>query len=147
MITSPLGVTTVRLITSCFIAPYFTVVVPEAPVAAMPPNVASAPGSTGKNNPCVARISFSCFLRTPGCNVQSRSSWLMRSTLSICETSRETPPYIGVLLPSNEVPAPNATTGVQFLLQILRVAATSSVQVAYTTASGSEGRWKLSSLE
>lgn len=34
-----------------FIVPYFTAFVPDARVDAMPPNVASRPGSTGKNNP------------------------------------------------------------------------------------------------
>ena len=48
---SPVGVTTLSPSTNCFIAPYFTVVVPDAPVDAMPPKLASAPGSTGKNKP------------------------------------------------------------------------------------------------
>ena len=137
--TSPEAITTVSPSTSCFIAPYFTVVVPDAPVDAMPPSVASAPGSTGKNNPSRASNSFSCLRRTPACTVQSRSSRLTRSTLSMRERSSDTPPNIGVEFASSDVPAPNATTGVRWRLQILSAVATSSVLAANTTASGTTG--------
>ena len=48
---SPLGSTTVNPNTMDFMVPYFTAMVPEADVAVIPPSVASAPGSIGKNNP------------------------------------------------------------------------------------------------
>ena len=39
---------------------------PAAFVAAMPPSVASAPGSTGKKSPCFPASRFSCIRVTPG---------------------------------------------------------------------------------
>lgn len=44
----PFEVTTSRLRTFCFIVPYLTAFVPDAPVAAIPPRVADAPGSGRK---------------------------------------------------------------------------------------------------
>jgi hypothetical protein len=57
--TSPFGRTTVRPRTVSRIVPYRTAVVPEARVAAMPPIVASAPGSTQKAMPVFASALFS----------------------------------------------------------------------------------------
>jgi hypothetical protein len=51
LITLPSGRTAVRLITFSLIVPYFTALVPDALVAAIPPIEASAPGSTGKKSP------------------------------------------------------------------------------------------------
>lgn len=39
------GTTTSKLRTFCFMVPYLTAFVPDAPVDAIPPNVADAPGS------------------------------------------------------------------------------------------------------
>ena len=49
----PSGITACSDSTASRIVPYRTAVVPEARVAAMPPSVASAPGSSGKNSPCL----------------------------------------------------------------------------------------------
>ena len=49
------------------------VVVPAAFVAAIPPSVASAPGSTGKKRPCSAAARSSAVRVTPGCTVAVRS--------------------------------------------------------------------------
>ena len=73
-ITVPSAITAVSAKTLSRIEPYRTVVVPAAPVAAMPPNVASAPGSTEKNNPERANFSFNSTLCTPGWTRTSRSS-------------------------------------------------------------------------
>ena len=51
LIISPLGRTTVKPRTIVFMVPYLTAMVPEADVAAIPANVASAPGSIGKKTP------------------------------------------------------------------------------------------------
>ena len=55
-------------------APYLTVLVPEALVAAMPPMEASAPGSTVKNRPVARSSSLSCLRVTPAWTRQSMSS-------------------------------------------------------------------------
>ena len=52
--------------------------VPLARVLVIPPIVASAPGSTGKNIPFGLRCLSSCCLVTPACTVQSKSSELTR---------------------------------------------------------------------
>ena len=51
LIMSPFGKTTVRPVITVFIVPYFTAIVPEADVEAMPPIAAFAPGSIGKKTP------------------------------------------------------------------------------------------------
>ena len=48
---SPEANITVRPVITVFIVPYFTAIVPEAEVAAIPPIDASAPGSIGKKIP------------------------------------------------------------------------------------------------
>ena len=50
------------------------VVVPDARVDTMPPSVAFAPGSTGKNNPVSRRYELSCSRVTPGWMTQSASA-------------------------------------------------------------------------
>ena len=50
-IMSPLGNTTVNPVITVFMVPYFTAMVPEADVEAMPPIAAFAPGSIGKKTP------------------------------------------------------------------------------------------------
>ena len=51
VIISPVGKTTVKPIVAVFMVPYLTAIVPEADVEHIPPIVASAPGSMGKNTP------------------------------------------------------------------------------------------------
>ena len=80
---SPLGRTTVRPEITVLIVPYFTAIVPDADVAAIPPRAASAPGSIGKNTPSSRRYSFSCFLVTFACTLQSKSSAFTLNTLFI----------------------------------------------------------------
>jgi len=59
-----------------------TALVPDALVAAMPPSVASAPGSTEKNRPVSRKCSLSCLRVTPGCT--ARHSMGGHSTASDC---------------------------------------------------------------
>src|SRR5271167_2236292 len=70
---------------------------PEARVAAMPPMVALAPGSTEKNRPLPRRCLLSCSRVTPACTVASRSPVLTCKIRFICERSRLTPPLRGCL--------------------------------------------------
>jgi len=49
---------------------YLTVVVPDALVAIIPPIVALAPGSTGKNSPVSRRATLTCSRVTPACTRQ-----------------------------------------------------------------------------
>ena len=58
---------------SCHSAPHWF---RDARVEAMPPIVALAPGSIGKNRPWSRRCSLSCSRRTPASTVQSKSSAL-----------------------------------------------------------------------
>src|SRR4029453_1550619 len=58
----------------------------------MPPIVALAPGSIGKNSPVPLSSALSCSRVTPACTRQSRSSPLTSSTLLICDKSTHTPP-------------------------------------------------------
>ena len=51
LIISPLGKITVKPVITVFIVPYFTAMVPEAEVDAIPPIAAFAPGSIGKKTP------------------------------------------------------------------------------------------------
>ena len=59
---------------SAWRSPYFTVLVPDARVATIPPMEASAPGSTEKNSPLDLSSSFSCLRVTPAWTRQSISS-------------------------------------------------------------------------
>ena len=63
-IISPLGKTTVKPVITVFIVPYFTAIVPEADVDAIPPIAALAPGSIGKNTPSSLKYSFNFSLVT-----------------------------------------------------------------------------------
>ena len=107
----PSDKTTVIAKTFSRIDPYLTVVVPEAPVDAIPPNVASAPGSTEKNKPRFASFSLSATRRTPPSTRTNKSSGAISIIVFISEISKLIPPNIGSTCPSNEVPAPNGTTG------------------------------------
>ena len=123
----PSARTTVIARTFSRIEPYLTVVVPDAPVDAMPPNVASAPGSTEKNNPRFASFSLRATRCTPASTRTNKSSDEISVILFINEISRLIPPKIGSTWPSREVPAPNATTGIFSAVQIFMTWDTSSV--------------------
>ena len=82
-IISPFGKTTVKPEMIVLIVPYFTAIVPDADVAAIPPRAASAPGSIGKKTPSSLRYSFNCYLVTLACTLQSKSSALTLNTLFI----------------------------------------------------------------
>ena len=84
--------TTVSPSTFSRIVPYRTAVVPDARVAAMPPIVASAPGSTGNISPVFFRWSFRRRWVSPASTVTSMSSGLSRSTLVIRVRSMVMPP-------------------------------------------------------
>ena len=142
----PSAKTAVSLRTFSRIDPYRTVVVPAAPVEAIPPIVASAPGSTEKKRPSDAIFLFSAIRLTPACTRTVKSSGLISRILSIVLRSREIPPNIGNTWPSREVPAPNATTGMSCLLQYFKTSETSSVDCTVTTADGFTGRKADSSL-
>ncbi len=126
----PSDITTVIAKTFSRIDPYLTVVVPEAPVDAMPPKVASAPGSTEKNNPKFANFSLSATRCTPASTRTSRSSGVISRMVFISEISKLMPPYIGSTCPSSDVPAPKGTTGIFCSKQIFMTCDTSSVLVA-----------------
>ena len=89
--------------------------VPEAPVATIPPIVASAPGSTAKNTPSGRSRSSSARRVTPACTVTSRSSSEGRPIAFISRMSTEIPPASAATWPSSEVPAPNGTSGSRWL--------------------------------
>ena len=84
---------------------------PEARVAAMPPMVASAPGSTVKVSPVLRSALFSCSRVTPASTVASMSSALTRRIAFISRRSIVMPPWIALTCPSSEVPAPNGMIG------------------------------------
>ncbi len=72
--------------------PYRTVVVPLAFVAAMPPSVASAPGSTGNQSPCAPAASFRRERGIPGWTTARKSSGRSSRRRSRRVRSSETPP-------------------------------------------------------
>ena len=94
------------------IVPYFTAIVPEAEVDAIPPNAASAPGSIGKNTPSSLKYSFNCFLVTLAWTRQSKSSALTDNTLFIFSKEIVIPFEFPTAFPSKDVPVPNGTTGI-----------------------------------
>ena len=145
-ITVPSASTAVSAMTLSRIEPYRTVVVPEAPVAAIPPRVASAPGSTEKNSPSRESRSLSGMRRTPACTTTSRSSGRTSRIASISDRSIVMPPSTGSTCPSRDDPTPNGITGTPAAEHMLRTACTSSVDRAMTTASGSTGWWEDSSV-
>ncbi len=96
-------------------------------MAAIPPIVASAPGSTEKNTPSGRSFSSSWRRVTPAWTVTSMSSTESRRIAFICVVSTETPPLSAATWPSSDVPAPNGTIGVACSRQIRTTAAASSV--------------------
>src|ERR1051326_8051065 len=102
----------------------------------MPPRVASAPGSTGKNRPVCLMYSFSCLRVTPACTTASRSSSCTASTLFIRDRSIDTPPCSARMCPSREVPTPNGIIGTRWRRQMSTTSRTSSVVSTNNTASG-----------
>ena len=102
----------------------------------MPPRVASAPGSIGKNRPVLLTASLSCLRVTPGCTVTVKSSALICSTLFMRLTSMLMPPCTASKCPSSEVPTPNGMTGTLCNAANLTASATSCVHSANTTADG-----------
>ncbi len=93
------------------IVPYNTAVVPDALVAAIPPNVAFAPGSTEKNNPVVRSSLFKASRVTPGCTT-ANISWEFTSNMRfISDIFKVIPPCNGSAWPSNEVPTPQGVIG------------------------------------
>ena len=144
--TSPLASTATSETTLSRIVPYRTVVVPDAHVAAIPPSVASAPGSTGKKSPVPLSSRSSRSRVTPASTVASRSSGRTASTRFMRPRSIETPPRTAWTCPSIEVPAPKGMTGVRWRAQARTAKATSSVDSAKTTPSGGTGGWCESSL-
>ncbi len=110
-ISEPSGSTTFIDSTRSRIVPYLTALVPEARVAAIPPIVASAPGSVGKNSPSRASTFSSSRRDTPGSTVQSRSSALTLRIRFIAVMSMQTPPVTAWIWPSSDVPAPKGITG------------------------------------
>ena len=65
LIILPSGSTTSKPRTCSLIVPNFTVFVPDALVAHIPPIEALAPGSTGKKSPVSRKNEFKSFLVTP----------------------------------------------------------------------------------
>ena len=96
-------------------------------MAAIPPIVASAPGSTLKKTPSGRSFSSSWRRVTPACTVTSMSSTDRRVIAFICVMSTLTPPRSAATWPSRLVPAPNGTIGDPWALQIRTTAAASSV--------------------
>ena len=119
--------------------PYFTAMVPEADVDAIPPKAASAPGSIGKNTPSSLKCSFSCFLVTFAWTLQSKSSALTDNILFIFSNEIVMPLELPTAFPSKEVPVPNGTTGILFSLHIFKICETSSFVSGKTTACDNTG--------
>ena len=96
-------------------------------MAAIPPSVASAPGSTLKKTPSGRSFSSSWRRVTPASTVTSMSSTESRVIAFIWVMSTDTPPCSAAMWPSSDVPAPNGTIGVRCARQIRTTAAASSV--------------------
>ena len=95
-ITFPRRSTTSTASTFGRIFPNRTVVVPVAFVAAMPPSVASAPGSIGNQSPCCPAARSSAARVTPGSTVAIRFSGSIETIRSMRDRSRLMPPSIGI---------------------------------------------------
>ena len=104
--TVPSARTAVSPSTLSRIVPYLTDVVPDAPQAAMPPIVASAPGSTGKWRPVWRSAEFTALRVMPAWTRQSKSSGCSATIWSSLDTSTQTPPRDAWMWPSRDVPAP-----------------------------------------
>jgi hypothetical protein len=85
--------------------------VPDARVDAIPPMVASAPGSTENMSPLFFNALASSRRVTPASTVASRSSSPMRRIRFISRRSIVMPPCNACTWPSSDVPAPNGTIG------------------------------------
>ena len=110
----PSAKTAVSAKTFSRIEPYLTVVVPAAPVEAMPPIVASAPGSTEKNKPSLASRLLSATRVKPASTRTTKSAGEISMILFISVMFILIPPLSGRTWPSKDEPAPNATTGIKF---------------------------------
>mmetsp|Transcript_68634 Transcript_68634/g.138018 ORF Transcript_68634/g.138018 Transcript_68634/m.138018 type:complete len:224 (+) Transcript_68634:421-1092(+) len=104
--TSPAAVTAVHPSTVSLMVPYRTAAVPEAPHAAMPPMLASAPGSTMKLSPVCLSSRFRCSRVTPASTRASMSSGFTSSTEFMRDKSSDTPPKSAQMWPSKLVPVP-----------------------------------------
>ena len=129
-----------------FIVPYFTAIVPEADVEAIPPIAAFAPGSIGKKTPSSLRYSFNCSLVTQACTLQSKSSAFTLNILFIFSKEIVIPFSLPTTFPSNEVPVPKGTTGILCWLHKLNIFETSSLVSGKTTAFDSIGSYVSSPL-
>ena len=109
---------------------------PEAPVAIIPPSVASAPGSTEKNTPSGRSLASSWRRVTPASTCTSRFSSDRFEIRFISRMSTEIPPASAATWPSSEVPAPNGTIGSRWAAATRTIAAHSSIERGQTTASG-----------
>jgi hypothetical protein len=110
--------------------------VPEARVALMPPMVALAPGSIGKNRPVSLISRLSCSRVTPASTVTVRSSALTCTMRFMRDRSTLTPPCTASRWPSSEEPTPKGMTGTACAVAWETMKATSSVDSQNTTASG-----------
>jgi hypothetical protein len=102
----------------------------------MPPSVALAPGSIGKNSPVSLISRFNCSRVTPACTVTVRSSALIRTTWFMRDRSMLTPPCTASRWPSSDEPTPKAITGTACAAACETTKATSSVFSQNTTISG-----------
>lgn len=112
------------------------VVVPEAPVATIPPIVASAPGSTETKTPSGRRRASRARRVAPACTTTSRSSSERVPIAFISRMSTVIPPARAMTWPSSEVPAPNGTSGNRYSAATATIAAASSTLRGHTTMSG-----------
>jgi hypothetical protein len=137
--TDPSARTASNSITQSPTFPYFTVCLPAAFVAIIPPMVAMSPevGRGGKKRPYRSSSSFTAAPRMPGCTSTCRSSGRTSRTASIRVMSRLMPPCVGTAFPSIPVAAANGVTGTPCSLAAARTAETSSVDSGQTTTSGS----------
>ncbi|OQC07717.1 MAG: hypothetical protein BWX79_01833 [Alphaproteobacteria bacterium ADurb.Bin100] len=106
----------------------------------MPPMLASAPGSMGKNRPVSLMLSLSCLRVMPGCTVTVRSSAFTLSTRFMRFTSMLMPPCTASRWPSSEEPAAYGMTGTLCCAARRTASCTSCVLSAKTTAAGG-GAW------
>ena len=96
-------------------------------------------GSGGYHRPCSRAAAFTSALNSPGCtraSIAARSISISRifSVESVMQPSTAAAP------PEIPVPAPRVTTGTPSRDAMVRVAWTSRVEVARTTATGRPGR-------
>ena len=126
--------------------PYFTAIVPEAEVEAIPPIAAFAPGSIGKKTPSSLKYSFNCSFVTQAWTLQSKSSAFTLNTLFIFSSEIVIPFSIPTTFPSKDVPVPYGTTGILCSLHNFKIFETSSLVSGKTTASDKTGSYVSSPL-